>query len=234
MGKKQLEKMLTIKDLPLESRPRERLIHNGSEQLSSAELIAIILRVGSSKRTALGVAEDLLSIFGDIHLLAQAPIEEILNCYGVGVTKAVQLKAAFELGRRLLTISPVNLPVIKSPADIFNLLNLNFQDLDREYFKVVHLNTKNQVIKIETTAIGILNSTPVHPREVFKTAIRISSASIILTHNHPSGDPSPSKDDIVLTDRLCESGKILGIAVLDHLIFGKGCYLSLKEAGYLN
>jgi DNA repair protein RadC len=230
----QLEQRLTIKELPEEERPRERLIHNGAEHLSTAELLAIILRTGSTKRTAIDLAEELLVTYKDLRGLAKASLVEIAQCQGIGQTKAVQLKAAFELGRRLLTTNPYQLPIIRKPEDVFDLLKATFQDLDREHFKVIHLNTKNQVLKIETSAIGILSSSPVHPREVFKEAIRMSSAGLILAHNHPSGDPSPSQDDLLLTVRLREAGELLGIQVIDHVIFGDNRFISLKERGQLS
>ena len=217
----------------MEERPRERLVHKGAEQLAATELIAIILRTGSAKRTAIDLAEDLLSQFKNLKGLAKASVAEIAACYGIGQAKAVQLKAAFELGRRVMTSHPVALPIIKRPQEIFELLQAGFQDLDREHFKVVHLSTKNQVLKIETTAIGILSSAPIHPREVFKEAVKMSSAAVILAHNHPSGDPTPSQDDLLLTTRLGEAGEILGIPVIDHVICGDNSFVSLKERGQI-
>jgi DNA repair protein radc len=225
---------LTIKDLPVEERPRERLVHNGAEQMSAAELLAIILRTGSAKSTAIDLAEHLLVKYHDLRGLAKASLEEIAQCPGIGQTKAVQLKAAFELGRRVLTSNPYQLPMIRKPEDIYDLLKAAFQDLDREHFKVIHLNTKNQVLRIETSALGILSSSPVHPREVFKEAVKMSSAGVVLAHNHPSGDPTPSNDDLLLTSRLKEAGEILGISVIDHVIFGDNRYVSLKERGHLS
>lgn len=224
---------LTIKNLPLEERPRERLLHYGPENLSAAELIAIIVRTGSAKQTAISLAEELLSHFKDLRGIAKATCAEIAKVKGIGTVKAIQLKAAFELGRRVLTTNPAQLPTIRRPQDVFDLLKANYQDLDREHFKVVHLNIKNQVLKVETTAIGILNSSPVHPREVFKEAVKMNSAGLILTHNHPSGDPTPSQDDLSLTARLQEAGQILGIQIIDHIIFGDNRFLSLKECGQL-
>lgn len=229
-----MEHRLTIKDLPAEERPRERLIHNGADHLSATELLAIILRTGSSKFTAIDLAEKLLVEYKDLRGLAKASVVEMVKCAGIGQAKAVQLKAAFELGRRVLTSSPYLLPMIRKPEDIYDLLKASFQDLDREHFKVVHLNTKNQVLKIETSSIGILSSSPVHPREVFKEAIRMSSAGLVLAHNHPSGDPSPSQDDLLLTNRLYQAGELLGIQVIDHVIFGDNRFVSLKERGQLS
>lgn len=224
---------VTIKDLPLEERPRERLVQFGPEHLSAAELIAIILRTGTANHSAVDLGKELLVAFKDLRGLAKASLSELANQTGMGQAKVVQLKAAFELGRRVLTSNPIQLPYIKKPEDAYDLLKASFQDLDREHFKVIHLNTKNQVLKVETTAIGILSSSPVHPREVFKEAIKMSSAGLILAHNHPSGDPTPSHDDLRLTKRLYEAGEILGIRIIDHLIIGDNRYLSLKERGQL-
>lgn len=225
---------LTIKDLPLGERPRERLLHYGAENLSAAELIAIILHTGSAEQTVMALAEELVACFKDLRGISRASCAELMTVKGVGTAKAIQLKAAFELGKRVLNSSPAQLPVIRHPQDVFNLLKATFHDLDREHFKVVHLNVKNQVLKVETTSIGILNSSPVHPREVFKEAIKMNSAGMILTHNHPSGDPSPSKDDLQLTTRLQEAGMILGIQIIDHVIFGDNRFISLKEYGQLS
>ncbi|NLY73700.1 MAG: DNA repair protein RadC [Firmicutes bacterium] len=224
---------VTIKDLPLEERPRERLVQFGPEHLSNAELIAIILRTGSANRSAIDLGKELLANYKDLRGIAKASLAELADQTGIGQAKAVQLKAAFELGRRVLTSNPFQLPSIRKPDDAYDLLKASFQDLDREHFKVVHLNTKNQVLKVETTAVGILSSSPVHPREVFKEAVKMSSAGLILAHNHPSGDPTPSQDDLLLTKRLYEAGEILGIRIIDHLILGDNRYLSLKECGHL-
>ena len=222
-----------LKDLPAEERPRERLIHAGPEHLAVRELIAIILRIGSARRTVIELADDLLAKFGSLRGLSRASVAELAACHGMGTAKAVQLKAAFELGRRALAGHPAQLPVVRKPIDIYDLLKAAFQDLDREHFRVVLLNVKNQVIKVDSTTIGMLNSAPVHAREVFKEAIRLSSASIILAHNHPSGDPTPSPEDLRLTARLREAGEIIGITVIDHIICGDNCFISLKESGHM-
>ncbi len=217
----------------MEERPRERLVQFGPEHLSTAELIGIILRTGTANRSAVDLGKELLATYQDLRGVAKASLAELANQIGIGQAKAVQLKAAFELGRRVLTSNPFQLPAIRKPEDAYDLLKASFQDLDREHFKVVHLNTKNQVLKVETTAVGILSSSPVHPREVFKEAVKMSSAGLILAHNHPSGDPTPSQDDLLLTKRLYEAGEILGIRIIDHLILGDNRYLSLKERGQL-
>lgn len=224
---------VTIKDLPVEERPRERLVQFGPEHLSAAELIGIILRTGAANRSAVDLGKELLAAYKDLRGIAKASLAELANQVGIGQAKAVQLKAAFELGRRVLTTNPFQLPTIRKPEDAYDLVKASFQDLDREHFKVIHLNTKNQVLKVETTAVGILSSSPVHPREVFKEAVKMSSAGLILAHNHPSGDPTPSQDDLLLTKRLYEAGEILGIRIIDHLIIGDNRYLSLKERGQL-
>ncbi|MGE5605366.1 MAG: RadC family protein, partial [Bacteroidota bacterium] len=194
-----MDSRVTIKDLPLEERPRERLVQFGPEHLSTAELIAIILRTGTANHSAVDLGKELLATYKDLRGIAKASLAELADQTGIGQAKAVQLKAAFELGRRVLTSNPFQLPSIRKPGDAYDLLKASFQDLDREHFKVVHLNTKNQVLKVETTAVGILSSSPVHPREVFKEAVKMSSAGLILAHNHPSGDPTPSQDDLLLT-----------------------------------
>lgn len=228
-----MKERLTIKDLPVKERPRERLMQHGPGQLANTELLAIILRTGSTRRTVAELAGDLLASFGDLQGLARASLSELAHCHGVGPAKAVQLKAAFELGGRLLSESPAQLPLIKDPAAAAKLLQAGFHSLDREHFRVMHLNIKNQVLKVETIAIGMLNAAPIHPREVFKEAVRMSSAGLIVAHNHPSGDPSPSRDDLLLTRRLSEAGAVLGITIIDHIIFGNQSYVSLKERGEL-
>lgn len=233
VGCEAMSQPLTIKDLPAEERPRERLMHYGPPSLSNSELLAIILRTGTARQTAVDTAERLLVSFKDLRGLARASLSELSACRGIGPAKAVQIKAAIELGRRVLAESPVQLPVIKRPDDVFHLVQAAFQDLDREHFKVIHLNTKNQVLKVETVAIGILSSSPVHPREVFKEAVRMSSAALILAHNHPSGDPTPSREDLQLTTRLANAGEIMGIPVIDHVIFGDQRFFSLKEHGQM-
>lgn len=230
---------LTIKDLPEESRPRERLVKLGAQALSTSELLAILLSTGTSSETALQLAQRLLA--GNVpgwhgkglRALQDAGVEELSQIRGVGIAKATRIKAALELGRRLTAETPESRPVIKSPRDAAALLMEEMRYLDREQFRLLLLSTKNQVIAIETDFVGSLNSSLVHPREMFRTCIRRSAAAIILAHNHPSGDPTPSQEDIQLTRRLVEGGKIIGIEVLDHLIIGDGVYVSMKEKGII-
>lgn len=220
---------LTIRDLPEEVRPRERLLSEGAKNLSTTELLAIIIRTGTSALTAIQVSDLLLKHFGNLDLIAQAEIEEISVIKGIGQTKAIQIKAALELGTRLLTLKARERKGVRSAGDIFDLLNPTMRYLDREHFKAVLLDTKNQVLKVKDISIGSLNASIVHPRELFKAAIKVSSAAIILAHNHPSGDPSPSPEDLEITKRLWEGGQILGIKILDHIIIGDNRYVSLKE-----
>ncbi|HHW91669.1 MAG TPA: DNA repair protein RadC [Firmicutes bacterium] len=230
---------LTIKDLPLESRPRERLVKLGAQALSTSELIALLLGTGSRTETALQLAQRLLAgncrgwHGSGLRALQDASVEELSKIHGVGVAKAARIKAALELGRRLVAETRDSRPVIKSPQAAAALVMEEMRYLDREHFRVLLLSTKNHVIAIETDFVGSLNSSLVHPRELFRTCIRRSAAAIILIHNHPSGDPTPSQEDIQLTHRLCEGGALLGIDILDHLIIGDGIYVSMREKGII-
>lgn len=222
---------LTIKEMPEDLRPRERLQKMGAQSLSDAELLAIILGSGSQAESALDLASRILLAGEGLAFLANATMEELLMLKGVGVAKAAQIKAAVELGKRLATHRLEGKVSVSSPQNAALILMEEMRFLDREHFKVMLLNTKNHCISIETISIGTLNASLVHPREVFKLAIKKSAASIILAHNHPSGDSKPSKEDIEVTRRLVEAGKIIGIEVLDHLILGNGSFTSLKETG---
>lgn len=219
--------------MPEELRPRERLQKMGSQSLSNAELLAIILGSGTKTESALGLATRILHEGEGLSYLANATMEELLSLKGIGHAKAAQIKAAVELGKRLVAYRRENEFTISSPEDGALLLMEDMRFLDREHFKILLLNTKNHCMNIETISIGTLNASLVHPREVFKLAIKKSAASVILAHNHPSGDPKPSREDIEITKRLAEAGKIIGIEVLDHLIIGNGNFTSLKERGYI-
>lgn len=225
-----------IKDLPLEERPRERLQRYGAQVLSDAELLAVLIRTGTRAESALVLAQRILKGDGGKSGLAyvvDSSVEELSKIKGIGTAKAVQIKAAVELGRRISSYSRRQQVTITSPLDVRDLLMEEMRFLEKEHFKTILLNIKNHVISIEDISIGSLNSSIVHPREVFKPAIRRSSASIILVHNHPSGDPTPSREDIEVTVRLVDAGKILGISVLDHIIIGNNSILSLKEKGLM-
>ncbi len=220
-----------IRELPADERPRERLIHYGADALSPTELLAILLRTGNEQRSATGLAEHLLSEFHGIRGVARATVTELAAVHGIGPAKAAQIKAAIEFGRRLVAASPEERPKVRSPRDIYDLLGPALRDEKREHFVAVLMDTKGGVLRQRTISVGDLSSSLVHPREVFAEAIRYSAASIIVSHNHPSGDPTPSPEDAAVTRRLVEAGEILGIEVLDHIVLGDGRWVSLKEKG---
>ncbi|MDW8317640.1 MAG: DNA repair protein RadC [Anaerolineae bacterium] len=220
-----------MRDLPQGERPRERLAHYGASALSTAELLAIILRVGTDGENVLRVAEQLLVRFDGLPGLAQATVEELCQVKGVGVAKAVQVKAALELGRRLLVAAPHERPQILNPADAANLLMAEMSLLSQEHLRTLLLDSRNRVMKIHTVYVGSLNAASVRVAELFREAIRANCASLILAHNHPSGDPTPSAEDVQLTRSAVEAGQLLGIDVLDHLIIGRQRFVSMKERG---
>lgn len=222
-----------LKDLPEDLLPRERLSQFGPEMLTNKEILAILLRTGLKGENVLDLAERLLMEAGGLAGLARMDVHDLIQLHGLGKAKASELKAALELGRRSVSADPTTRPVINSPQDIAHLVMEEMRYLDREHFRIVSLSTKNHVLGISSISIGSLNSSLVHPRECFKEAIRRNSNAIILLHNHPSGDPSPSREDIDVTRRLADGGQILGIEVLDHVIIGDNRYISLKERGIL-
>lgn len=222
----------TIKDLPEEMRPRERLLKQGEESLSPAELIAILLGSGTRQKTAVQLAEYLLAEYKGLRFLKDASFEELSTIKGIGAAKAARLKAAVELGRRLAA-DYHHRQVIRSPEDVKSRVMEEMRYLDREHFRAAYLDRKNHVISIETISIGGLHSSIVHPREVFKPAVKKSAAGIILIHNHPSGDPSPSAEDVEVTKRLTEAGKIMGIDIIDHVIIGDRDYCSMRAKGLI-
>lgn len=228
------KKKLTIKDLPQQERPRERMKELGAEKLSNAELLAIILRTGHHEETALHLAERILSQAGGLRYLPDFTLEELQQIKGIGLAKAVQIKAAVELGRRLASALRPETLSLNSPWQVAEFLMEEMRYYPKEYFKVILLNTKNQIISIEDISVGSLNSSIVHPREIFNLPVKKSAASVILIHNHPSGDPTPSREDMEVTRRLVEAGKILGISVLDHIIVGEKRYISFKEKGLMD
>ncbi len=224
---------LMIRDYPEDQRPRERLIQDGPKSLSNHELLAIMLRTGSKEESVVQLANKLLTTFEGLRLLKDASVEEMTNIKGIGTAKAVQILAAVELGRRIHRLQYEDRYVIRSPEDAANYVMEDMRFLSQEHFVCLYLNTKNQVLHQQTIFIGSLNASIVHPREVFKEAFRRSAASFICIHNHPSGDPSPSREDIEVTKRLNECGKLIGIELLDHLIIGDQKFISLKEKGYV-
>lgn len=220
-----------IRDLPSGERPRERLEHYGAGALSTSEVLAIILRVGTDGENAVRVAEKLLARYEGLPGLAQATIGELCQEKGIGPAKAIQIKAALELGRRLLVAAPHERPVIRSPADAANLLMAEMALLPQEHLRTVLLDTRNRVVGVPTIYVGSLNSAAVRVGEVFREAIRANSAAMIVIHNHPSGDPTPSPDDVQVTRMIVEAGTLLHIDVLDHLIIGRQRFVSMKERG---
>jgi DNA repair protein RadC len=222
----------TIKQLPPELRPRERLLEAGPSALSDGELLGLLFGIGSREKTAVELAGEVISEAGGLHGLYDVSVHELMQVNGIGEAKACIILAAVELGRRIGQVRNPGRPVVSSPADVERLLRGRIANLDRENFVVVLLNTKNEVIETSTVSVGTLGASLVHPREVFKPAVRASAASVILAHNHPSGKVEPSREDREVTRRLGEAAEILGIEVLDHVIVGDG-YFSMKEHGML-
>lgn len=220
-----------MRDLAASERPRERLKHQGAQALSNAELIAILLRVGTRGENVVRVAEKLLIQCNGIAGLARASISELSAIKGVGDAKAIQIKAALELGRRLAIASPDERPVVKSPADAANLLMFEMSAHEQEHMRVLLLDTRNHVIGSPTIYIGSLNTAVIRIGELFREAIRHNCAAIIVAHNHPSGDPTPSPEDVRVTEQVVSAGKMLDIDVLDHLVIGNQRFVSLKERG---
>jgi DNA repair protein RadC len=223
----------TVHDLPKPERPRERLQKFGAEALSAQELLALVIGRGIPKKSVMNIAQELLAKFGNIKAISQATIEELSQIKGIGLAKAAQIKACFELGRREELEPELKNFDIKDPETVVKAVRAGIKDKAKEHFKLILLNPRNKIVGISTISIGTLNASLVHPREVFKDAIKHSAASIVLAHNHPSGDPDPSEDDLTITKRLKEAGKILGVEVIDHIIIGKNGFFSFKEKGLI-
>ena len=227
-----VKKSFTIHDLPVSERPRERLSKYGVDKLSAQEILAVLLGRGISGESVTVTSQRLLSRFGNLKGIANATLEELSDIKGIGPAKASQIKAAFELAKRLEDPPESDKkPVIKTPEDVESLVRTKLKGKKKEYFLVLSLDTRGKLIKTSEVSVGSLDSSIVHPREVFKEALTASAASVIFVHNHPSGDPEPSEDDIKLTKRLTDAGDILGIDVLDHVITGDDDFRSLKREG---
>jgi DNA repair protein RadC len=222
-----------LRDLPEDERPRERMVRLGAEALSHAELLAILLRTGSRRESAIHLAQRILQDCGGLRRFAERSWDELTHIPGVGPVKALELQASLELGRRVARSRLPEAAAVTRPQDAADLLMEELRHLREEHFVVLFLNTKNRVIGRQTLSIGSLNASVVHPREVFRAAIRRSSASILCAHNHPSGDPTPSPEDLQLTRRLAEAGELVGIELLDHIVIGDNRFISLKELGCL-
>jgi DNA repair protein RadC len=219
----------TVHDLPLSERPRERLLKLGSEALSAQEILALILGRGIKGESVMVTSQKLLSRFGNLKGIANASVEELTQITGIGQAKAAQIRAAVELGKRLESDAGEGpKPMVKSPADVAAMVRRQLKGKKKEHFLVLCLDTRNRLINCKPVSVGSLDTSIVHPREVFKEAVSSSAASVIFVHNHPSGDPEPSKEDVELTKRLAKAGEIVGIEVLDHIIVCDRNYLSLK------
>jgi len=224
-----VEYVLMIRDLAEEDRPRERLREVGARALSTAELLAIILRVGTRGVSAVRLAERLLVDFDGLPGLSRTSVAELSIVTGIGPAKAVQIKAALELGRRMVASAPEERPKVTSPADAANLLMSEMMFLEQEHLRVILLNTRNEVLSAPTIYQGSLNTSVVRIGELFRQAVRANAAALIVAHNHPSGDPSPSPEDINVTRQLVKAGQLLDVKVLDHIVIGHQRYVSLKE-----
>ncbi len=222
-----------IRDMPAEERPREKLQMLGAGALSNAELLAILLRLGSKNESAVQVATRVLARGGGLRNLPDQSLEDLQKNKGIGPDKAVTIKAALELGSRLATTPREDSGSITSPKQAADLFMEELRYKKKEYFKILLLNIKNRIISREEISVGSLNASIVHPREIFSIPLKKSAASVILFHNHPSGDPSPSQEDLEVTRRLVDAGNILGITVRDHIIIGDGCFFSFREKGLL-
>jgi DNA repair protein RadC len=223
-----MSKSFTIHDLPKDERPRERLVKFGEQALSAQELLQLILGRGVAGESVAVTAQKLLAQFGSLQKLAEASIEELSSIKGIGLAKAAQIKAAFEISRRLSTqTAPYKSKELTDPEKVYRLIKSKLKDYHKEHFYIIALNSRSH--SVAEVSVGSLNASVVHPREVFAEAIKNKAASVIFAHNHPSGDPEPLEDDLEITKRLVESGKILGVEVIDHIIITKTGFISFKE-----
>ena len=227
------ESSFTVRDLPKPERPRERLQKIGAENLSAQELLALVIGRGIPKKSVMTIAQELISTFGNVNAISQATLEELCQIKGIGIAKAAQIKASFELAKRENLETDEENFDIKNPEAVCKLISSTIKEKAKEHFKLILLNSRNKKIGISTISVGTLTTSLVHPREVFKEALAHSAASVILAHNHPSGDPEPSEDDLKITRKLVESGKILGVEVIDHIIIGKNNFYSFREKGLI-
>ncbi|MFU8796627.1 MAG: RadC family protein [Dehalococcoidia bacterium] len=224
----------TVHDLPLSERPRERLLKLGGEALSAQEVLALILGRGTKGESVMVISQKLISRFGSLRGVADASIEELSEVKGIGLAKAAQIKAALELCRRLDgDQGDKPRPIMKSPEDVAAVVRSRLRGKRKEHFLLLCLDTRNRLIRVCSVSVGSLDTSVVHPREVFREAISSSASSVIFAHNHPSGDPEPSREDIELTGRLVKAGEIIGIEVLDHIIVCDNSHLSLKARNLL-
>ena len=223
---------MKIKALPEYERPMEKCLSIGVERLTNSELIALLINSGTREKSAVALAEEILAQDrSGIGYLRESSVQELMNIKGIGSSKAARIMAAVELGKRIAS-TPVHKGMkIQDDEDVAKLIMEEMRGLKKEVFKAVLLDSKGGVISVETVSVGELSSTIVHPREVFSHAVRKSAAAIVFVHNHPSGEPMPSGEDIATTNRLIECGELLGIRVVDHLVIGDGQYMSLRAMG---
>lgn len=222
---------MTVKELPPGERPRERLIEKGADALAANELLAVLLGSGTKGNSVMQLSQEILSEFGGLKAVSEATLEELQKIKGLGQAKAIQLKAALTLGKRAYGNRYRSRYKIQTPSHAYNYVKDDFLGEKREHLVVILLDIKGYVIKKHVVSIGILSNTLIHPREVFYPAIRHQSASLVLVHNHPSGDPTPSKEDLSVTESLIEAGKLMGIPIQDHIIIGDKGFVSLREVG---
>lgn len=223
---------MKIKSLPMDDRPREKLIKNGANTLSDSELLAIILGTGNKKESVINVSNKLFSKY-NVKSLSRLSIGTLKKELGIGDAKACQIIACFELGRRLARFKDDKKPLIKDAKSLAKIFIPEMSSLKKEHFKGIYLDSRKRIIREETIFIGSLNESVIHPREIFEIALNENAAALILLHNHPSGDPKPSSEDIEITKELVKAGDILGIPVLDHIIIGNQKYTSLREKGLI-
>ena len=224
-----MEKSFTMHDLPSSERPRERLKRHGAEALSTAELLALLMGGGTRGQSVIMTAQTLMARLGNLQNIASASIEELSGVKGIGFAKACQIKAALELAKRMEDPNHKKGVPIKSPEEAVQSIRSMLKGKKKEYFYLLCLDTRNRVTNVDQVSVGNLDSSIVHPREVFKTAVSCLASSVIFVHNHPSGDLEPSSEDINLTKRLMEAGELMGIPVLDHIIVCDKDYTSLKS-----
>jgi DNA repair protein RadC len=228
-----MEYKLSIHDLPSEERPRERMILLGPETLSDIELLAILIRSGTPKEGVLQLCQRLLAEYGSLQNLFQASLSRLQEMPGLGPAKACLLSACFELSKRLATQKQRIKPSLKTPQDVADVFMAHLRYLKQEHLMSAYLDVKNRLLEQRTISIGTLDSSIVHPRDIFRHAVNLPCAAIILIHNHPTGDPGPSQEDIQVTKRVKNAGEIMGIPLLDHIIIGDGIFISLKERNLL-
>lgn len=224
---------MKLKSLPLEERPREKLIKNGSRSLTNSELLAIILRTGNKEENVLNITNKLFNKYS-IKSLSETSISKLMKELGIGHAKACQVAACFELGRRLAAFREGKKPIIRNAKDVVKIFLHDMRSLKQEHFKVIYLNSRNNIIKDQTLFVGSLNESAIYPREIFRMGLEENAASLILIHNHPSGNPDPSMTDIEVTQEIIKAGEMLGITVIDHIIIGDKKHFSFKEKGLLS